>query len=921
LTPALKYRLRLKIPDISPLRRTLRFITQSWIPLTAIVSVVAMAIATHHSVYAQAERFIGKRIRKVEFKGNVNVSRDTIYNDIIQMKIGQILTLPLINGDIKALFGEGSFSYARIEGEDYEDGVAITFYLQERPRVKEITFLGLEELSATDVQQAIPLKEDDIFTERKVADSIQRILAKYREKGLFNASIRVRRSEVDPAKNTINITFVVDEGEQIKIAKINLLGVTKADPEDVMAVLELEEDGFIADGTFKTEVFERDKNAILDFYKNQGFLDVELEDARYDYRWKNPKTQEERVIVITYKIREGEQYFFNGYDLAWDERYLNPTTKKQLFTREKIEEFFEYTDSDIGSVFDNGKFSRDRGIINYLYSQEGYIYARVQPERTIIPLTKEAIAEKRKAPQQIESEKAGKDYYNLARLERILERNPEMKGKKFVHTRFVISEGDKGYIENIIIKGNKKTLDKVIRRELIIHEGELFNSELVQRSRERVYNLQFFKEVNVDARPGSSEGKMNLVIDVEEQPTGTISLGGGYGTNTGFSIFTEVAENNLNGTGQRISGRVEFGPLRTALEASWTEPWLFDTPWSLTLTGFYVRRRVLSGSINIATNDESATYNLDTMGATIGIGHRLWVNWGHYHRYSPQLSVANSASSMVDDSVFLLVQRGWQLKNTITNGIFYDDRDNIFNTTRGVRLEFSHEFVGNILGGQDHFMRYYPQVDFFWWMMDYTFFNLIRKNVLRRWRVVQEIRASATFTQPIKPFWSPQDPATNPYVEIQDRLYLGGYESLRGWTLFDPFYGDTPAGQTWRNGGSHRILFGSEIRVPVEPSLFWLVLFFDAGALYQNLEEYSFSSTTPAATINAYSQAQLSQRTFALSYFRYSWGFGFRLQIPILPLRIYLAKRLLWDDNLGWFRDHPNQSGFEFVFGIGDRRF
>ncbi|HNL53551.1 MAG TPA: BamA/TamA family outer membrane protein [Turneriella sp.] len=903
------------------MRRSLRFISQSWIPVTAMVTVVAMGIATHNYVYAQAERFVGKRIRKVDFKGNVNVSRDTIYNDIIQMKIGQTLTLPLINGDIKALFGEGSFAYARIEGEDFEDGVAVTFHLQERPRVKDITFLGLDELSATDVQQAIPLKEDDIYTERKIADSIQRILGKYREKGLFNASIRVRKSEVDPAKNTINITFVVDEGEQIKIAKINLLGVTKADPEDVLAVLELEEDGFIADGTFKNEVFEKDKNSILDFYKNQGFLDVELEDARYDYRWKNPKTQEERVIVITYKIREGDQYFYNGYDLTWDERFLNPTTKKQLFSRDKVEEFFEYTNSDIGSVLDNGKFSRDRGIINYLYSQEGYIYARVQPERTIIPLTKEAIAEKRRAPQQVESEKEGKDYYNLARLERILERSPELQGRKFVHTRFVVSEGDKGFIENIIIKGNKKTLDKVIRRELIIHEGELFNSELVQRSRERVHNLQFFKEVNVDARPGSTEGKMNLVIDVEEQPTGTISLGGGYGTNTGFSIFTEVAENNLNGTGQRISGRVEFGPLRTALEASWTEPWLFDTPWSLTLTGFYVRRRVLSGSINIATNDESATYNLDTVGATIGIGHRLWVNWGHYHRYSPQLSVANGASSMVDDNVFLLVQRGWQVKNTITNGIFYDNRDNIFNTTRGARVEFSHDFVGNILGGQDHFMRYYPQVDFFWWMMDYTFFNLIRKNVLRRWRVVQEIRGSATFTQPTKPFWGTQDIATNPYVEIQDRLYLGGYESLRGWTLFDAFYGDTPAGQTWRNGGSHRILFGSEIRVPVEPSLFWLVLFFDAGALYQNMAEYSFSSTTPAATVNAYSQAQLSQQTFALSYFRYSWGFGFRLQIPILPLRISLAKRLLWDDNLVWFRDPPNQSGFEFVFGIGDRRF
>lgn len=889
--------------------------------MTAVVSAIALGVATHKSLHAQPQRFLGKKIKKIEFKGNVNVSRDTIYQDIIQMKEGQTLTLPLLNGDVKALFGEGSFAYARVEGEDLDGGVAITFHIQERPRVKDIAFLGLEELSATDVQQAIPLKEDDVYTERKISDSIQRLLGKYREKGLFNASVRVRKSEVDRTKNTVNITFVVDEGEHIKIAKINLLGVTKADPEDVLAVLELEEDGFIADGTFKNETFEKDKNSILDFYKNQGFLDVELEDARYDYRWKNPKTQEERVIVITYKVKEGDQYFYNGYDLAWDERFINPTTKKQLFTRDRVEEFFEYTSADVGQVLDNGKFARDRGIVNYLYSQEGYIYARVQPERTVINLSKEAIEEKKNSPQQKESEKTGGDYYNLKRLARILENNPEMKGKKFVHTKFVVAEGDKGFIENIIVKGNKKTLDKVIRRELIIKEGELFNSELVQRSRERVHNLQFFKEVNVDARPGSTEGKMNLVIDVEEQPTGTISLGGGYGTNTGFSIFTEVAENNLNGTGQRVSGRVEFGPLRTALEASWTEPWLFDKPWSLSLSAFYIRRRVLSGSINIATNDESATYDLDTLGFTVGIGHRFWVNWGHYHRYTPQLSIAGNASSMVDDSVFLLVQRGWQVKNTITNGIFYDNRDNIFNTTRGMRLEFSHDFVGNILGGQDHFMRYYPQVDYFWWLMDFTVFNLIRKNVLRRWRIVQEVRASATFTQPTKPVWSSQQNADNPYVEIQDRLYIGGYESLRGWTLFDSFYGDTPAGSTWRQGGSHRMLFGSEIRIPVEPSLFWLVLFFDAGALYQNPSEYNFTSTASAATIQAYNDATLNSRTFALNYFRYSWGFGFRLQIPILPLRIYLAKRLLWDDNLGWFRDHPQQQGFEFVFGIGDRRF
>jgi len=880
---------------------------------------VGLAVFTHAGIFGQPERFLGKKITKIEFKGNFNISRDALYHDIIQMKVGEPLTLPLLNGDIKAIFGEGSFSYARVEGEDHNGGVAITFHVQERPRVREITYLGLEELSATDVQQAIPLKEDDVYSERKISDSIQRILGKYREKGLFNASIRVRKSEVDPKRNTISITFVVDEGEHIKIAKINLLGVTKADPEDIMAVMELEEDGFIADGTFKNEIFEKDKNAILDFYKNQGFLDAELEDARYDYRWKNPKTQEERVIVITYKVKEGDQYFFDGYNVTWDDRFLNPTTKKQLFTASRIQEFFEYTNGDVGAVLDNGKFTRDRGIVNYLYSQEGYIYARVQPERTTITLTKEAIAEKRNTPQQKESEKEGEDYYNLDKLTRILENNPHMKGKKFIHTKFIISEGDKGYIESIIIKGNKKTLDKVIRREMLIKPGELFQSELVQRSRERIHNLQFFKEVNVDARPGSAEGKMNLVIDVDEQPTGTISLGGGYGTYTGFSIFTEVSENNLNGTGQRVSGRVEFGPLRTALEASWTEPWLFDKPWSLTLTGFYSRRQVLSASINIASNSETSTYYLDTMGATIGIGHRLFVNWGHYHRWTPQFYVASSPSSMVDDSVFLLTQYGWMFKNMFTNGIFYDNRDNIFNTTHGFRFELSHDFVGSVLGGQSHYMRYYPQFDFFWWLMDFTLFNTIRKNVLRRWRIVQEVRASATFTQTMSPVWDNQSNSQIPYVQVQDRLYIGGYESLRGWTLFDSFYQGNA--NSWRAGGSNRILFGTEIRVPIEPSLFWLVLFFDAGALYQDMSQYSFTSATPAQTLADYHNAALNKQHFSLGYFRYSWGFGFRLQIPILPLRIYMAKRLLWDDNAGWFVDYPGQGGFQFVFGIGDRRF
>ncbi len=144
-----------------------------------------------------------------------------------------------------------------------------------------------------------------------------------------------------------------------------------------------------------------------------------------------------------------------------------------------------------------------------------------------------------------------------------------VKGKKvkrkFVAVEFVIEEGSQAYVDMIIIKGNKKTKDKVIRREIVIKEGELFDSRKLQLSREKVYNLGFFKQVNIDVRPGSREGYMNLIVDVEEQPTGTISLGGGYGTTSGFSIFADVAENNLLGNGQRVGVRFEYGPERTSI--------------------------------------------------------------------------------------------------------------------------------------------------------------------------------------------------------------------------------------------------------------------------------------------------------------------------------------------------------------------
>lgn len=893
----------------------------SIISTLAVVTGITLSVIHINQLLSKPERFIGQTITLIDFKGNLNVS-DPDMLDLIGIRPGDKLTLELINRATKSIYNHGFFSDVQVEAKTYKNGVALYFIVIERPLVKEIKFKGLSEINEQEMLEAVTIKEGEIYSNRKEVESVQIIQARYQEEGLFNAIIKVRKDIIDEKTNSIRVVFLIDEGEDIKISKINLIGVYSVDPEDILANMELEEEGFIDDGTFKEYMFEKDKVTITDFYRTQGYLDAELEEARWDIRWKNPKERDERVIVVNYKVKEGDQYFFNGYDIIWDENFLNPYKKDKnnkpapLFEKSKLEFYFEYTDSAIGSVFDYGKYMRDRGTINTMYSKEGYIFARVIPEKTTIRLTKEDLKEKEESAIQKKHMAQGKDYYHIKKLRKMLKDNPELEGRKFIHTRFVIAEGDKGYIENIIIKGNKKTLDKVIRRELLIGEGELFNSAKVERSRQKIFNLGFFKAVNIDGRAGSTEGKINLIIDVEEQPTGSISLGGGYSTQSGFSIFTEVSENNLNGTGQRISGRVEFGPSRTALEVSWREPWIFDKPWSLTLSAFYINSLIQTYSIDISDDEELAYYNSESVGITVGVGHRIFVNWGHYHRFSPILSRAINPTSMVSDSVYRRVYLGWQLKNKFTNGIYYDNLDNAFNPTSGLYFDFHIDTVGGIFGGDDHYNRYSPKANFYWWIFDYTFFNLIRKNILRRWRVVLEHRVSMSFTHTTAPVWKDQDQEENPYIEDSDRLLIGGYESLRGWDIYDIYYPDA-----WRQGGSHRILYGSEIRIPVEPSVFWLVLFFDAGALFTNPNEYQLDESVSSSFQESVYQSQLSMDNMRMDYFRYSWGFGFRLQIPILPIRIYMARRLEWDDNRGWFRNHKSASNFEFVFGIGDQRF
>lgn len=948
---------------------------------------------TPSKLISDRSQYIGKKISDIKFSGNKNTPSDDILS-VLEMRKGKTVTEKMLNDDLKALFAMGAFYNIDVQAElDPEGNVIIIVEVKERPRVEEIEFIGADEVFPSDMKDKMPLKEGEIITPEKVNATKEVIMKKYKDEGYFHAYIKAELGEINPKTNLVKVKFIIDEGDEIPVAKINILGTQNIDPSELMQILDLKEAGLIESGHFKEAAYETDKQKIVAYMKTKGYRDADLvpEGTGWEIHWENPKLKDKRAIIVNFKVFEGDQYFFNGYSLSHDLTedgkgnpvFLNKENKenlqpdkskwKPIYEAKFLENLFEFTDSDTGVIFDEGKFQRDKGVINELYSAKGYIFAQVVTRNRTITLDSDTLSSYESCSvykgNQTECEEQNKKL-NIKKLRELLTKKPEMKGKKFEHVDFIVRENYLAYIENIIIKGNKKTQDRVIRRELLFKPGDLFNSALVNRSRERIFNLGYFKEVNFNSRPGSDETKMNLIIDLLEQPTGTISMGGGYGTISGFSIFTELGENNLNGTGQKISGRVEFGPLRRFFQLSWTEPWIYNRPWALTLSMFYSSRTINVGAASITDSGtgaikERASYDREGIGFSIGVAHRIFINWTHFHRYSPSFFQSTNATSLADDSIRAEVNRGWQFRSEITNGIGYDSRDNIFTPTSGLNAYLAVSNVGQYLGGQSHFDRYNPVFEFYHSWFDYTFGGMIRSNALRRWKVVQEFRSSSVFTYERPPKFGRAaggignlqfdeiEKQRNPFIQQQDLQFLGGYESLRGWNFQDVLYP-----REWRNGANHRMLFSSELRFPIEPSLLWLVAFLDAGALYEevgrwtgtrrdnarnyqtalwqtlgtmspadaylraNFEPYSLRRLTPDQNPFEKDNPEnlvLKVENISLQRLKFSWGLGLRIQIPVLPLRLYFAQKLYYQD--GGLHPYPSDPNFTFVFGIGDFRF
>jgi outer membrane protein insertion porin family len=824
--------------------------------------------------FSAPSKYEGMIIKKIEFTGLKNVDANDLLIELEQTDIynGFPLKAVEVRKAIKLIFDKGQFEDVSVEVEEYQEGVKLRFVCKERPLISKIGFKGVKEKSNIDLENLIPVKEGDALKLDILENSIKLIKNKYKEEGFYNAVINYKLNK-NEKNNTVELFFIVDEGEEIKVEKISILGTKKIKADKIRSVMDTKETGIFDDGKFNKDLYEQDKGKILAYIKEFGYIDAQIIEDKVEYEWKDPEEEKNRAIFITVKVVEGEKYYFDKYTVSGN----------KVFDTKTLESKFQLQET--GEDFNNTLFQMDRQSISFTYASKGYIFARVTPKKTV---------EEREVNLSSGSEK-----------------------RKFVRIDFEIEEGSQAYIENIIIKGNKKTKDKVIRREILIKDGELFNSEKIQISREKIFNLGFFKQVNFDVRPGSREGLMNLIVDVEEQPSGTISLGGGYGTQSGFSIFSDIAENNLMGNGQRVGLRLQYGPSQTDITLSFQEPWLLDKyPLGFSASIFYKLYTIKTESL-FGNSSEEASYQLQKIGYTLGLHYQFLIDytigviWGHAFKSTKNPSGNNT------DEIFYEKSYGIQETRTISYYISRNTKDNYMNPTKGTYAKFRVDFTGGtVLRGDDHFITYTPETYAYW-----TPFNL---PFLKTHPCVFEFRANGTFDTP--PFdrnrlEKIQPQKKNAWLENEDMVYLGGAETLRGWDAYDSSF---PV--SWQYRLYHRITYGAEFRIPIHPQMLWLALFFDAGSLWTD----SFWEKTRTETELRYINKDKANKQLydirdffeadKMNYFKYSWGFGFKIQLPMMPLRFWFGRKVEWvGKDRGFF--HEMSQDFNFQFSIGDYRF
>ncbi|MBF0483225.1 MAG: outer membrane protein assembly factor BamA [Candidatus Omnitrophica bacterium] len=580
-----------------------------------------------------------KMVTAIEVKGNKTISMATILSKI-KSRVGQEYVQNIVSDDLKRLYNTGYFSDVRVDRQDFDKGFKVVFLLDEKKVIEEVSFTKTRYISAKVLKTKIQTKVGRFLDSKVLKEDVEKIKEMYVKKGLTNAQIDVEQF-VDDVTNKVSLHFVIDEGQKIRIRKINILGNNTFSDGVVMKQIKTRTKNLFRSGILKQETLDEDMDRIASFYEQKGFIDAK---ATYTI-----DKMQKGWIQVDVKVEEGSRYLVSSLKIVGDK----VISQKQI--KAALKNTYE------GGFFSRQKMSVDIADIRTLYFDQGYIFANVKDEAAI-----------------------------------------DTKTAK-VDITLNIEEGNLAYIEKVKIQGNTRTRDIVIRRELKLYPGDRFDGGKLRRSKERLTNLGYFDEVNFDMEDTSVADRKNLLVDVKEAKTGSFSFGGGYSTVDKVVGFVEVDQRNFDfskwpnftGAGQQLTLRAEVGSTKNNLLLSFTEPWLFDHPIS---AGFDLYR-----SVHSRDNDSGYSYDEERVGQVLRLGKQFSEYWngGLFYKHE-SVKIDNFEDGVSAD---LRAEEGRKDISMVGTSLKRDSRDNIFSPTKGAVTDNGLDLAGGLLGGSTDFYR------------------------------------------------------------------------------------------------------------------------------------------------------------------------------------------------------------------------
>jgi outer membrane protein insertion porin family len=570
-------------------------------------------------------------IEIIAVQGNQRVEPATI-RTYMTVREGDPFDPARIDRSIKNLFATSLF--ANVEAS--RRGNTLIISVVENPIINLIQFEGNSKIKDEDLVKEVQMRARSVYTRTKVQQDVEKILELYRRKGRFAA--RVEPKIIELPQSRVNVVFEIAEGPPTYVRTINFVGNDAFDDDELRSAILTREERwwrfFTSNDTYDPDRMNYDRELLRRFYLQAGYADFEVISAVAELA---PNREN---FYMTFTVKEGPRYKFSKVDLDVNIKDL----PKEALESAVI--------PSVGDYFNAKQIDDTLDAITEAAGTAGYAFVEVKP---------------------------------------LTQRD---EAAHTIAVTFEVREGNRVFVDRINVKGNNVTIDKVIRREMVLVEGDAFNSAKVRRSKERLENLGFFKQDTTkieNAASDQSPDRTTLTVNVEEQPTGELQFGVGYSSASGALFDIGFRQRNLLGKGQDLSTNFSIAQQQKQVNLSFTEPYFLD-------------RRLAAGfdlSANSQDYQTEAGFTSNTYGGTAHIG--FYFNEYLYQRFNYQLFWNKLTGLAFDTSQAIREQSGTAITSQVGQVLAYDRRNNVIDPTRGYFVTLSTDLAG--LGGSERYVR------------------------------------------------------------------------------------------------------------------------------------------------------------------------------------------------------------------------